>query len=77
MTVPAGDPEALEHHFAGKTVLLFFCSRHVNPMIYRHHLTDFSELCFIQKLVASIPQLPPGAQYRSANELAVSSRAEV
>ena len=37
MTVPGGDPAALEHHFAAKTVLLFFCSpdRHLTGSNYR------------------------------------------
>ena len=41
LTVPGGDPEALEHHFAVITVLVFLCSR-VCP--HAEHLTDFSEL---------------------------------
>ena len=41
MTVPGGDPEAVEHNFATKPVWLFFCSR---PYPHAQHLTDFSEL---------------------------------
>ena len=44
MTEPGGDPAALEHHFAARTVLFFcppdLCIRNKKPK----HLTDFSEL---------------------------------
>ena len=44
MTVPGGDPESLEQHFAVKTVLLSFSPRVSDPLIYWKHLTDFSEI---------------------------------